>query len=122
FSTVPTPAPAKCNRRRPMPDRGMSKVPSTRPPHRIKAILRTGRFQLAVVLIVALFQGLLYLFLLPPWQHYDEPTHFEYACLLAARSRRPEINEVNTTVRREVAASILVLYFYYNLLQDIMLT
>lgn len=33
---------------------------------------------------LALLHGLLYLFLLPPWQHYDEPKHFEYAAQIAA--------------------------------------
>ncbi|MFQ3663517.1 MAG: hypothetical protein SNJ69_14120, partial [Chloroflexaceae bacterium] len=32
---------------------------------------------------LALVHGLLYLFVVPPWQHYDEPNHFEYAAQIA---------------------------------------
>ncbi len=32
---------------------------------------------------LALAHGLLYLFVVPPWQHYDEPNHFEYAAQIA---------------------------------------
>ncbi|PDW03593.1 hypothetical protein [Candidatus Viridilinea mediisalina] len=36
------------------------------------------------LLPLALLHGLLYLALVPPWQHYDEPSHFEYAAQIAA--------------------------------------
>ena len=36
---------------------------------------------------LALCHGLLYMLILPPWQHYDEPPHFEYAWLIADRGR-----------------------------------
>lgn len=65
-----------------------------------------------VVLAVALCQGLLFLFLLPPWQHYDEPTHFEYAWLIADLGRRPDETDVQTPMRREVAASMQEHSFY----------
>jgi hypothetical protein len=35
------------------------------------------------LLPLALAHGLLYLFVVPPWQHYDEPNHFEYAAQIA---------------------------------------
>ncbi|MCX7789280.1 MAG: hypothetical protein N2378_01445, partial [Chloroflexaceae bacterium] len=35
------------------------------------------------LLPLALANGLLYLLLVPPWQHYDEPAHFEYAMQIA---------------------------------------
>ena len=44
---------------------------------------------LGVVVLAALAQGLVYLLLLPPWQHYDEPAHFEYAWMLAFRTLQP---------------------------------
>lgn len=36
---------------------------------------------MAIILALALVHGLLYVFLVPPWQHYDEPAHFEYVWL-----------------------------------------
>jgi len=41
------------------------------------------------ILVLALANGLLYLVLVPPWQHYDEPTHFEYAWLRLWCINRP---------------------------------
>ena len=75
----------------------------------------TDRIKLNLVLFVALFQGLLYLLLLPPWQHYDEPTHFEYAWLIVQRSRLPSTEDIDPIMRREVAASMLQHNFYWNL-------
>lgn len=46
---------------------------------------RAERVDLAILLALALLHGLIYWALVPPWQHYDEPTHFEYAQLLALR-------------------------------------
>jgi len=37
----------------------------------------SDRARLTLVLLIALCQGILYLCLQPPWQHYDEPTHFD---------------------------------------------
>ncbi|HQZ23493.1 MAG TPA: DUF2142 domain-containing protein [Thermoflexales bacterium] len=39
------------------------------------------RLRMAIILALALVHGLLYVFLVPPWQHYDEPAHFEYVWL-----------------------------------------
>lgn len=51
--------------------------------------------------------GLIYVFLIPPWQHYDEPTHFEHAWLIANRSGFPEIGDYDLAMQREVAASMV---------------
>lgn len=59
--------------------------------HSSIAGLRAPRLRLAAaergvlrwLLPLALAHGLLYLFLVPPWQHYDEPNHFEYAAQIA---------------------------------------
>ncbi len=67
------------------------------------------------MLLAALVQGLLYYVLVPPWQHYDEPTHFEYAALIAERLRLPAPGDVDFPLRREIAASMLQLGFYRNL-------
>lgn len=45
---------------------------------------RTDWLVLCWLLPLALLHGLLYLALVPPWQHYDEPSHFEYAAQIAA--------------------------------------
>lgn len=52
---------------------------------------------------LALLHGLLYLFLLPPWQHYDEPKHFEYAAQIAAGD---DGLAVQARLSREIADSM----------------
>ncbi|MGQ9892962.1 MAG: hypothetical protein ACUVSY_04120 [Roseiflexus sp.] len=56
----------------------------------------TARF--AGVIVVAGIQGIIFLVLVPPWQHYDEPAHFEYAWLLAFHPSWPTIGTVNPTI------------------------
>ncbi|HEU4329318.1 MAG TPA: hypothetical protein VFS21_39635 [Roseiflexaceae bacterium] len=91
---------------------------------RVHGLLRAERISLALTLGVALVQGLLYMLLVPPWQHYDEPTHFEYAWLIANRMPFPEPGDEDQLMRREVAASMLEHDFFYpglarpNLLTD----
>jgi hypothetical protein len=65
-----------------------------------------------VVLLLALVVGALYLALVPPWQHYDEPTHFEYAWLMANRPGMPKQGDFDQAMRREVAASMVEHEFY----------
>ncbi|WP_376791086.1 ArnT family glycosyltransferase [Thermoflexus sp.] len=64
------------------------------------------------VLVLALLNGLLYLVLVPPWQHYDEPTHFEYAWLIASRGVLPKPGDYDQDLRREVAASMVEHRFF----------
>lgn len=64
------------------------------------------------ILILALVCGALYLSIVPPWQHYDEPTHFEYAWLIANRRSLPEPGDYDQAMRREVAASMVAHDFY----------
>ena len=59
------------------------------------------RVVLAICLL-ALLRGLLYVVLIPPWEHYDEPTHFEYAALIAATGHLPEPGAADTELRGEV--------------------
>src|SRR3712207_3902621 len=80
------------------------------------------RFTTLAMLCLALVQGLIYLTLLPPWQHYDEPTHFEYAWLIANHTFLPKPGDEDQTMRREVAASMLEHRFYWNLPQPNLLT
>jgi hypothetical protein len=59
------------------------------------------------VLFAAAVLGVIYLFLIPPWQHNDEPTKFEFAWLLANRKDFPLIGDYDQGMRREVAASMI---------------
>jgi hypothetical protein len=59
-----------------------------------------------------LFNGLLYLFIMPPWQHYDEPNHFEYVWLIAARGKLPEPDDYDTSMRQAVAQSMIDHHFF----------
>jgi hypothetical protein len=65
--------------------------------------------------MVGLLHGLLYVFLVPPWQHYDEPGHFEYAWLLANRPGLPQPGEYDQTMRRAVATSMIEHDFFRDL-------
>lgn len=76
---------------------------------------RAARLAVPLVLLVAVVQGLLYMLLLPPWQHYDEPSHFEYAWLLAHSGSWFEPVKADQELRREVAASMQEHGFYRNL-------
>jgi hypothetical protein len=66
-------------------------------------------------LLAGLIQGLLYTFLIPPWQHYDEPTQFEYAWLLANHPGLPKPGTYDQAMRREVAASMIEHGFFKGL-------
>lgn len=63
-------------------------------------------YPLRWLLPLALLNGLLFLVLLPPWQHYDEPTHFEYAALIAYHGGVPTAQAVDPALRREIVASM----------------
>ena len=62
---------------------------------------------LVVILTVALLNGLMYLFLVPPWQHPDEPNHFEYAWLIANRREIPKMGDYDSEMRKQVAKSMI---------------
>src|SRR6266511_695436 len=73
------------------------------------------RPSLGLILAVGLLHGLLYIFLVPPWQHYDEPANFEYAWLLANRSGLPKLGDYDQTMRRAVAISMIKHNFFRDL-------
>jgi hypothetical protein len=64
------------------------------------------------VLLLGLGIGLAYLFAAPPWQHYDEPGHFEFAWLIANQDGLPQKGEYNQAMRRELAASMVEHNFF----------
>ena len=85
-------------------------------------MLRFSRIPpLRLILALGLLHGLLYLFIVPPWQHYDEPTHFEYAWLVANRSGLPMSGEFDQGMRRAVASSMTEYNFFrgMNLIPDL---
>lgn len=73
--------------------------------HRLEYLTRTPH-SLIAVLLIGLCHGLLYICLVPPWQHYDEPNHFEYVWLLANRPGMPKPGDYDQTMRKAVASSM----------------
>ena len=69
--------------------------------------LSQGRPWLAWVLVLGLLNGLIHVFIVPPWQHYDEPNHFEYAWLVAKRGAIPQAGDYDPGMRRAVAESMI---------------
>lgn len=59
--------------------------------------------------------GLLYVVMVPPWQHYDEPTHFEYAWLIANRLTLPQEEDYDPAMRREVLSSLYAHRFFRDM-------
>ncbi len=74
-------------------------------------IAAAGRF-LPLLIAFVLVHGLIYLSLVPPWQHYDEPTHFEYVRLIAERGRLLGRTDYSLAMRREIAASMVQFNFW----------
>ena len=70
---------------------------------------------LLLILVLTLVRGLVYLAVMPPWQHYDEPTHFEYVRLIAERKRLPRPDDYDLVMRREIAASMQAADFWKGL-------
>lgn len=64
------------------------------------------------MLLFGLIHGIIYTFLIPPWQHYDEPGQFEHAWLIANHHKLPESGEYDQAMRREVAASMIEHKFF----------
>lgn len=70
---------------------------------------------LGLMLLLGLILGLIFIYIVPPWQHYDEPTHFEYSWLIANRPGLPSIEDFDPEMRREVAASMIESDFFRDL-------
>jgi len=67
---------------------------------------------LFIILILAFVHGLIYVFIMPPWQHYDEPNHFEYVWLVAHRDRLPEPGDYDLDLNNAVISSMHANGFY----------
>ncbi len=68
-----------------------------------------------IILGIALLNGLVFVFLVPPWQHYDEPNHFEYVWLAANEPGWPEPGDFNWEMQRQVALSMIEQGFFADL-------
>jgi hypothetical protein len=64
------------------------------------------------ILLVGSLHGLVYLSLMPPWQYHEEPSHFEYAWLIASQHELPDYPAYDQPKRREIAASMVEHNFY----------
>ena len=67
---------------------------------------------LAIALVAGLIHGLITTFLAPPWQHYDEPKHFERVWLSANLGRLPVPGDQDETLSRVVVESMVLHGFY----------
>lgn len=87
----------------------MSAIPSISQP----ACKRLGdKAILGILILVALVNGLVYTFLMPPWQHYDEPGHFEVVWLAAHLKRLPQPGDYDPKMSRAVLISMIQNRFY----------
>jgi len=65
------------------------------------------------LIVAVLLRGALYTFVVPPWQHPDEPTHFEHVRLITDLGILPEIEDISIPLRREIAISMAA-YGFWN--------
>lgn len=67
-----------------------------------------------IILLIAALNGLIYVFLVPPWEHNDEPGNFEYAWMFANMEGKREdwMWQSDQQMRREVAASMIEQGFF----------
>lgn len=69
---------------------------------------RRGSFSVLLLLLLTLVRGMLYVSLVPPWQHFDEPGHFEYARFVVVKGRLPQSQaDANPAIRQEILASMI---------------
>ena len=73
--------------------------------------------QLLILLVVMVLQACLYVYLIPPWQHPDEPTHFEHVRMIADTGRLPGPTDVSLPLRKEIAQSMLIHRFWNGISQ-----
>lgn len=65
-----------------------------------------------IVLIIGLMNGLIFVWVVPLWQHYDEPAHFEYAWLIANRLKLPKPGDYDQGMRLAVDKSLIATHFF----------
>jgi len=67
---------------------------------------------ITIILLLGLLNGLLYVFVVPPWQHYDEAGHFEYSFFIAKHLRRPGLQETDMDQRLALLTALYDANFY----------
>jgi hypothetical protein len=82
---------------------------------RLRTSFNKSSHWLIAILLLGLVNGMIYVFLVPPWQHYDEPSHFEYVWLVANRPSLPKPGDFDKNMRLQVATSMVEHNFYGNL-------
>ena len=60
-----------------------------------------------IIIFAGLIHGLIYVFLVPPWAHYDEPGHFEYVWMIVTRPEIPSVGEFDAPIRRVILDSMI---------------
>jgi len=85
------------------------------PPNEVSKLRIKERDGIVLILILALLHGLIYVYLLPPWQHYDEPKHFEYVWLIANHEGIPKPGDNDPQMNRDVVESMIIHGFYKDL-------
>jgi hypothetical protein len=78
-------------------------------------LIKKDRLLLLLALTIAILHGVIYIFLMPPWQHYDEQNHFEYVWMAANLDRAPETTDYNPKLSRQVLKSMLAHGFFDHL-------
>ncbi|MCS6849039.1 MAG: DUF2142 domain-containing protein [Anaerolineae bacterium] len=68
--------------------------------------------ELLLALALALIHGLAWVFVAPPWEHYDEPSHAEYAWLIAHKGKIPTPDDVDREMRIAFVRSMIRSGFY----------
>lgn len=74
----------------------------------IQVVLSIKKYPLRAILILGFVHGLIYVFMIPPWWHHEEPGHFEYVWLVANRDHWPQVNDYDNNLRRQIAESMFV--------------
>lgn len=69
-------------------------------------------FKLERLILLAFLNALIYVFLVPPWQHNDEPGNFEFAWLISNQKSYPKVSDYDPGMRRELTASLLEHSFF----------
>jgi hypothetical protein len=81
-------------------------------PHAVHRTRSRERRIVAALCALWLAHLLVYAWVVPPWQHYDEPTHFEYAALIRELGRVPTFDERLPALRRAIGASMIETGFF----------
>ncbi len=88
------------------------KTPSLPTPQWLSQKFSLPQHGMVLILLMGLLNGLLYTFLIPAWWHYDEPGHFEYVWVILHKTALPSMQDVDETMRQELAASLEEYRFY----------